>query len=98
MKARAVRAATPDILLVEDDPSLSVKIRAVLIRLGFAVVEVASTAQEAISFASSLSPKLALVDARLAGPIGGKGVALVLRNNGIPVVILTGTPLERGRS
>lgn len=92
MKAYARGAVTLDILLVEDDPLLSAQIGAVLRQLGFSVAGVASTAQEALTLAKAVSPKLALVDARISDPTGGEAIAAMLRQRGIAVVLLTDEP------
>lgn len=89
-------AGMPSILVVEDDALLGAQISAILRELRFTVAGVASTAQEALSIAQVSMPQLALVDARLPGPIGGSEVAAMLRHRGIPTIILTGTQEAQG--
>jgi two-component system, response regulator PdtaR len=87
-------ADTASILIVEDDAMLGAQINAVLLDLRFTVAGVASSLQEALSILEISRPQLALVDARLPGPVGGDEIAAMLRHRGIPTIILTGTPEE----
>jgi DNA-binding response OmpR family regulator len=76
------------ILVVEDDPLLGAEIGNVLERLGFTVSGIASTAHEAVCIAEVEKPTLAVIDARLSGPMAGEQLANILRDLGIATLFL----------
>jgi DNA-binding response OmpR family regulator len=80
------------ILIVEGDPLLGTEISNVLERLGFTVSGIASTAHEAMCIAEVEKPALALIDARLSGPVAGEQLAKSLRDLGIAILFLMDRP------
>jgi CheY-like chemotaxis protein len=92
MKRRQVSAAgTPRILIVEDEVLVASYIEDVLAESGFGIAGVASSGVEALTVASQARPDLALVDIKLAGPMDGIEVALLLRSRfGVPSIFLSG--------
>ena len=87
-------AATPvspaTILIVEDERIVAGDVRARLRRLGYTVLDAASTGDEAVHMAETLRPDLILMDIRLEGPVDGIQAAEMIRTRmGIPVVYLS---------
>lgn len=77
------------ILIVEDESIVALDMASRLRRLGYDVIGIAASGDEAIHLANS-SIDLALMDIRLRGGIDGIETAQYLRENfGIPVVYLT---------
>ena len=64
-------ASRPRILIVEDDYLVALQFENALTEAGFDVVDIASTAEEAIQFVPDHKPELVLMDIRLAGPLDG---------------------------
>ncbi len=80
----------PRILVVEDEAIVAMALQARLENLGYAVVNVTASGEEAIVHAAELSPDLVLMDIRLAGAIDGIQAAEQIRvRYDIPVVYLT---------
>jgi len=63
--------ANPCILIVEDEVLIAWDLERRLTRLGYAVLGIASSGQEAIEKALALRPDLVLMDIRLPGDISG---------------------------
>ena len=79
------------ILIVEDEALIASYIQEVLEESGFAVAGIASSGPEAISLVSTSKPDLALVDIKLAGPMDGIEVALLLQTRfNVPSIFLSG--------
>src|SRR5487761_620552 len=103
MKRKPVAApGTPSILIVEDEALIASYIQDVLEESGFVVAGTASSGVEALTLAGETAPDLALVDIKLAGPMDGIEVALMLRARfGVPSIFLTGlgdpATIERAR-
>lgn len=74
------RKRAASILIVEDEALIASYIQEVLEESGFTVAGVASTGAEAMSLASAGPPDLALVDIKLAGPMDGIEVALLMHS------------------
>ena len=70
--------ASERILIVEDDYLIAAEVDAALTEAGFAVVGVASSADEALALTASQRPALAVMDIRLAGERDGIDAALEL--------------------
>ena len=90
------------ILVVEDESVIALDIRRTLGRLGYTVVGVAASGEEAILRAAELRPDLVLMDIHLQGEIDGvEAVERILRSQDVPVVYLTAyadsPTLERAR-
>ena len=82
--------ATPRILIVEDERIVAGDIRSRLRRLGYAVVDMVSTGEEAIQRADVLHPDLVLMDIRLEGSMDGIQAADAIRSRlDIPVIYLS---------
>jgi len=78
------------VLVVEDESLVSRDIHNMLRSLGYQVVGVVSTGEEALRLAESASPDLVLMDIVLKGEIDGIMAAeRIWENFGIPVVYLT---------
>jgi DNA-binding NarL/FixJ family response regulator len=83
-------AASPRILIVEDDYLVALELQAGLVNAGFDVVGVAMSADEAISLAKVEQPVLAIVDVRLAGRRDGVDAAIELfRDHGVRCIFAT---------
>jgi len=63
--------ANPCILIVEDEVLIAWDLERRLTRLGYSVLGIASSGQEAIEKALALRPDLVLMDIRLPGDISG---------------------------
>ncbi len=78
------------ILIVEDEAIVALDLKMELESLGYSVVGIADTAQQAIDLARRFRPGLALMDIRLKGELSGIHAAEALRDDpGTPVVFLT---------
>ena len=87
---RTPDAAPPKILVVEDEYLLAAEFEHHLQQAGFTVVGIASSAEEALEFATWEKPDLAVMDIRLAGPRDGIEAAIYLRSQlGIPSIFAT---------
>ncbi|OLN26081.1 response regulator receiver [Desulfovibrio sp. DV] len=80
------------VLIVEDD-TLSARVaEKILGRLGYAVLGVIETGEEAVDAARSLGPDVVLMDINLAGPMDGVTAAKdIIDGLGVPVIFLTAT-------
>jgi len=94
----------PDIriLVVEDESLVAKDIQNMLISLGYEVIDVVSTGEEAIRLAESTSPDLVLLDIVLKGEIDGIVAARrIWERFAIPIVYLTAyadeTTLQRAK-
>jgi PAS domain S-box-containing protein len=81
---------SPRILLVEDERIVALDVQARLQRLGYSVLGIVSTGEEALKAATEGQPDLALVDVRLKGGMDGIEVARHFRERlSVPVIFLT---------
>lgn len=79
-----------NILIVEDESIIAKDIQQSLKKLGYTVVGVSSTGEDAIEKAEELKPDLILMDIMLKGQISGIEAAGVIRGKlNIPVIFLT---------
>ena len=77
-------AASPCILLVEDDFLVSMEMETGLQEAGYEVAGIAATAEEAVELAAQRRPALVVMDIRLAGERDGVDAALeIFRTLGI---------------
>jgi len=77
-------------LVVEDEAIIAADLAETLISLGYTVVAIADTAEDAIVSAAELVPDLVLMDVRLAGAIDGIAAATTIKERAdIPVIFLT---------
>ena len=78
------------ILVVEDEPEVTVTLELTLKKLGYTVVGCENTAEEAIQKAGQLHPDLILMDIELAGKMDGVQAADTIRKKyHIPVIYIT---------
>jgi two-component system, cell cycle sensor histidine kinase and response regulator CckA len=81
---------TPRILIVEDERIVAGDIRSRLRRLGYTVVDMVATGEDAIQRAETMHPDLVLMDIRIEGPMDGIQTAEALRSRfDIPVIYLS---------
>lgn len=79
------------ILIVEDERIVAKALARQLQRLGYTVVAIAGSAQEAIHDADAFHPDLVLMDVGLPGPIDGlEAAARICAQRPIPIVYLSG--------
>ncbi len=78
------------LLVVEDEAVVAIDVRGHLERLGYEVVGVADTGEEACRLAGELTPDLVLMDVQLRGPMDGIEAGLQIRRQlELPVIYLT---------
>ncbi len=90
--ASALNAIQSDtrILIVEDERIVAKDIEQTLSRMGYSVVGIAASGEEALHKAAQLSPGLILMDIRLPGVMDGVQAAGVIKEQwGTPVIYLT---------
>lgn len=79
-----------EILIVEDESIVALDLEARLVRMGYQVVGIAFSGEEAIRLAAQNRPTLVLMDIRLRGGMDGVETAAQIRARyGIPVAYLT---------
>jgi CheY-like chemotaxis protein len=79
-----------EILVVEDDPEVTLTLELTLKKFGYTVVGCENTAEEAIQKAGELRPDIVLMDIELAGEMDGIQAADTIRKKyHIPVIYLT---------
>ncbi len=80
----------PKILIVEDENIVAKDIQKRLVNLGYNIVDIVSTGEEAVKKAIATSPDLVLMDLRLKGGMDGIETASALRfQHGIAVVFIS---------
>jgi CheY-like chemotaxis protein len=78
------------ILIVEDEQIVAADLESKLNRLGYEVVGIAASGEEAIALAEELRPELVFMDVRLQGPMDGTQAARhVQRMTGSPIIFIT---------
>ena len=83
------------VLVVEDDPLISLDVERALKAMGHDVVGVTARGEEAIELARKLSPDLYIMDITLAGEMDGiQAAAQIVKESSSPVLFLTGTDDE----
>ena len=79
-----------NILIVEDESIIAKDIQHSLKKLGYTVVGVSSTGEDAIKLTEELKPDLILMDIMLKGDISGIDAAIQIREKyNIPIIYLT---------
>jgi DNA-binding response OmpR family regulator len=97
--AEGIAASSGTILVVEDERIVARDLQQRLTRLGFAVPEVASSGEEALSLAERLKPQLILMDIKLKGKVNGLEAARRIGEQlKIPVIFLSAYDDEETRS
>ncbi|MBV8810289.1 MAG: response regulator [Acidobacteriaceae bacterium] len=91
------------ILIVEDEPLNARILEFQLTRLGYSIVAVVASGEEAVKLATTGRPDIVLMDVQLEGAMDGvEAATLIRRCMGIPVVYLTGNSdeqtMERARA
>lgn len=82
---------TPEIMLVEDEISISMELEEMLNENGYRVSGVAASGEEAVLMAGQLAPDLVLMDIKLPGKLDGIEAAARIRSRmNIQSVFLTG--------
>ena len=93
----APSALSPDdltglsVLLVEDSPAIADAVKGLLELLGASVAGPAATISEAESLLAQSLPDIALLDFHLRGGERSDGLIALLRQRGVPVILLTGS-------
>src|SRR5260370_17430469 len=89
------------ILIVEDDYLVALQFENALTEAGYDVVDIASTAEEAVQLIPDHKPELVLMDVRLAGPRDGiQAAAEILDRFGIRSIFVSAfsDPTTRARA
>jgi PAS domain S-box-containing protein len=90
----AVRPAR--ILIVEDEAVVAADLQASLERLGYDVLGIADTGEEAVRMSEAYSPEVVLMDIRLKGRMDGIAAAATIRENwSIAVVFITASSSDQ---
>jgi CheY-like chemotaxis protein len=85
-------ATKPLVLIVEDDPILSLDLAELLEEWNYAVCGIAGSGASAMKLAAQHKPQLALVDVGLSGEMDGIELAVRLRHEfALPSIIVTGS-------
>ena len=78
------------LLVVEDEAIVARDLERTLMRMGYEVMALAASGEDALARAAEVRPDLALMDIHLAGQLDGIATAQQLRQvYGVPVVYLT---------
>ena len=78
------------ILIVEDEAIVALDLRLQLQELGYQVVGVAASGEQALALAERHAPQLVLMDVRLQGPMDGIAAAEALQQrHRVPLIYLT---------
>ncbi|MBO6754812.1 MAG: response regulator [Roseibium sp.] len=87
------RQTKTNVLIIEDEPLISMDLRQIVESLGHTVQSVARTASEAISAAKADAPGLVLADIQLAdGSSGIDAVKEILAEMSVPIIFITSFP------
>ncbi|MEH2176989.1 hybrid sensor histidine kinase/response regulator [Nostoc sp.] len=82
---------TVRVLVVEDEYILAINLQETLESLGYVVLDIADSAEEAIAKATQLRPNLILMDIRLRGEMDGiQASEQIWHNLQIPIIYVTG--------
>ncbi|TGM12047.1 response regulator [Leptospira selangorensis] len=80
-----------NVLLVEDEVIIAMLIRRELKKIGYNVIDLATSGEEAIQITKEDRPDLILMDITLAGEMDGITAASEIKKNGdIPIIFVTG--------
>ncbi|WP_029059258.1 response regulator [Stappia stellulata] len=87
------RQTKTEVLIIEDEPLISMDLTQIVESQGHSVTQVARTASEAIAAAKTKTPGLVLADIQLAdGSSGIDAVKEILSNMTVPVIFITSFP------
>lgn len=82
-----------DVLIIEDEPLISMDLETVVEEMGHTVLGIARTHDEAIQIVASGKPELILADIQLAdGSSGLDTVHELIANASVPVIFITAYP------
>jgi DNA-directed RNA polymerase specialized sigma24 family protein len=82
-----------DVLIIEDEPMISMELESLVLSLGHSVTGIARTRSEALLLAGSKRPGLILADIRLADESSGlDAVNDLLKSFEVPVIFITAYP------
>ncbi|UYY57136.1 response regulator [Sphingomonas sp. S2-65] len=82
-------------MIIEDEPMVAMLIEEALERAGASTFDIAVTEAEAIELAAQNRPSVITSDVRLVEGTGPRAVEQIRAEHGeIPVIFITGTPLE----
>ncbi|MGN8225281.1 response regulator [Gracilimonas sp. BCB1] len=84
---------TRKVMIVEDDPLLSIVEEKLVTKLGYEVVGTASSGEEALCVFTDFNPSILLMDIQLSGDLDGIETVRRLRSDhaaDIPVIFLSG--------
>ena len=82
-----------DVLIIEDEPIISMDLESIVTGLGHRVIDVAATHREAVAIAAGKRPGLILADIQLAdGSSGLEAVNELLAGFEVPVIFITAFP------
>ncbi|MBL8131283.1 MAG: response regulator [Anaerolineae bacterium] len=86
------------VLIVEDESVVALDLRLTLRRMGYDVIGIASSGEEAVNAAQQAQPDLILMDIRLRGRIDGIQAATLIRSrHDTPIIFLTAQSDETTR-
>lgn len=78
------------ILIVEDEQIVAADLEIKLKAIGYEVVGMAASGEEAVVLAEQVRPDIVLMDIQLHGPLSGTQTAkLIQRRLGVPIVFVT---------
>ncbi|NVK35130.1 MAG: response regulator [Rhodobacteraceae bacterium] len=87
------RQTKTDVLIIEDEPLISMDLAQIVESLGHSVTKIARTANDAIAAAKTKKPGLVLADIQLAdGSSGIDAVKEILAEMSVPVIFITSFP------
>ncbi len=87
------RQPTTRVLIIEDEPIISLDLQSIVREMGHRVVAVATTRDEAVNAARRTEPGLVLADIKLAdGSSGIDAVRQILSELTVPIVFITAYP------
>ncbi|MEP3668519.1 MAG: response regulator, partial [Roseibium sp.] len=87
------RQTKTEVLIIEDEPLISMDLTHIVESLGHSVTTVARTASDAIAAAKNKAPGLVLADIQLAdGSSGIDAVKEILSEMSVPVIFITSFP------
>lgn len=80
------------VMIVEDDPLLSIVEERMVSQLGYEVIGMTTNGEDAVNQANELHPNILLIDLNLAGHLDGVQTAQKIYNDyyNIPVIFLSG--------
>ena len=84
---------TQRVLIIEDNIIIAEDVRQHVTKMGYEVVAVSDSGEDAVHLANHLRPDLVLMDVRLSGPLDGlEAGSLIEASFGATLVYLTATP------